>query len=261
MKKLSIAAMLAFCVLSGCASLNRPESLRIEGMEIVSLKNDGFISRLVAVGKGGISEPDRWFILSDSGDAEEVEPPARFFARFNGMSASADGRFLAIQSSGEGDPAIDVIDLPHFIKTRQTRSVVSMTTHPGSLSIDHWEDGRLYFNSDMLCLPTADSRRDPDSGYWDFRIELPESETFVFNPDTGEIKAVADELKDPVTFFGDILLDSDRDPLQREIGAVGLRRLGDKNGVPFLKRAVKNETDKDQIEWLKKTIEYLENKL
>ena len=135
-----------------------------------------------------------------------------------------------------------------------------MTTHPGDLWMGRWEDGLLYFNSDMLfCLPNASPQQNPATDYLDFRIELPDSEGFFFNPDTGEIKAVSDELKDPVAFFGNVLLDKDFDPLQREPGAAGLHKLGDKAGVPFLKRAVEIETCGGQIQWLKEAIAYLEN--
>ena len=248
-----------FCIVIAYTTLGHAEPLRIQGLEIVSLNCDDYTGHLVAIGKGEVSEPDRWFILNSSGDAQEVEPPARFFARFHGMLASADGRFLAIQSSGEGHPAIDIIDLPHFIKSGQTRSVGAMTTYPGYLRMAHWENGGLYFTSDMLCLPIAGSWGNPDVDYFNFTIELPESKMFVFNPDTGMIKAVSKELADPVNFFGNLLLDPDHDLRQREIGTAGLLKLGGKGGVPFLKRALKIETDKEQILWLKDAIEYLES--
>lgn len=67
---------------------------------------------------------------------------------------SADGRWLAVLSVGEGHPWLEIVDLP-ALRRGDYRAACSINPYPGVMSLDAWLGGALRIGSDV------DLRLDP----------------------------------------------------------------------------------------------------
>lgn len=82
---------------------------------------------------------------------------------------SADGRWLAVLSVGEGHPWLEIVDLP-ALRRGEYRATCSVNPYPGVLSLDAWLGEALRIGSDVDLRLDADQRADSAGGEFIWRL-------------------------------------------------------------------------------------------
>ncbi len=165
------------------------------------------------------------------------------------VEASPDLRFLAVLSSGEGHPMLEVVDLPTLRQQANYLVLHEIDPYPGSVADKGWQDGALRLDSDIALTYREDGGRVPSV------LLLPESAEFALDPDSGHIS--------PVTFDARGLMEhqiqqlADESSYQRRDAALALRYLGLPEAVPALERALAQERDQDVREEIEGALELL----
>ena len=91
-----------------------------------------------------------WFTLPTSFRDDEVVPGAHAaLSEVDEILASPDGRYLAVLSSSEDHPGVEIVDLPTLLDGRGWLVVASLDPYPGKVSIRSWRDGALLLKSDL----------------------------------------------------------------------------------------------------------------
>ena len=154
----------------------------------------------------------------------------------DGLRASPDGTYLAVQMLVEVLNGVEVADLPGLIRQRTYRSVGVIASFPGSATIDGWADNRtLTVRADTLLGR-------PSRAPGELALFLGTDDRFSWDVSTGKIVPLDNELRNPVQYYCDRV--SADDTQTRLMSIVGLRALGDQSAVPCLERALNREQDR-----------------
>lgn len=82
---------------------------------------------------------------------------------------SADGRWLAVLSVGEGHPWLEIVDLP-ALRRGEYRAACSVNPYPGVLSLDAWLGETLRIGSDVDLRLDAEQRAASAGGEFIWRV-------------------------------------------------------------------------------------------
>jgi len=162
------------------------------------------------------------------------------------IKVSADSKYLAIHSVGEGHPIIEVIDLQLLLIEKKVKTLKELNPYPGfMLSIVGWKKNLLVFKSQMLMTHYRD-------GKIDSALQLFSVETFYLNVTTGKITPGKRILKTPVKYYAKQLNNSKKENRLSAIHA--LISLKSASAIPYLKKAHKHEKNSDVKKLLEKAI-------
>jgi hypothetical protein len=110
----------------------------------------------------------------------------------DGLRASPDGTYLAVQMLSEALNGVEVADLPRLIRRRAYRSVGVIASFPGSATIDGWADNRtLTVRADTLL-------GHPSRAPGELALFLGTDDRFAWDIVTGKIVPFDNELRNPV---------------------------------------------------------------
>jgi len=170
------------------------------------------------------------------------------------MLASPDGKYLAVDSVGEGAHLLDVIDLPRLIEKGETKILRMLDAFPAGFTIGHWkEDGRLLVTSNLL-LTHGGSQ--PDN-----LVRAPhvlvfeEAGIYALTIKDGKIEPLSENAKHPVKTFIKQL--TSKEPGVSEYAAIALKILKSREALPALKKALAAEPDEDIRETIQDAIDSL----
>ncbi|MDH5680028.1 MAG: hypothetical protein OEZ36_00455, partial [Spirochaetota bacterium] len=93
----------------------------------------------------------RWMLLrSDSYFARDLGDVNPGFAIVNNVKASPDMKYLAVETVGEGQVSIQILDLQKLLAGEKTESLYQISAHPGMAHIVMWKRGLLMLSSDIF---------------------------------------------------------------------------------------------------------------
>ena len=201
----------------------------------------GLLCAASGIGKDGVESHWFWFDL----DARTASSLGDNPARAEGLRASPDGRYLAVEALSEALTHVDVIDLAALIRNGRYRVAATLGAFPGSVTIEGWTgDGTLRVTGDMLLSH-------PPHGASRARLELfGGPERFVWSIDTGTVVAESAALRDPVRYSCDHL--AAPHPQTRMMAVHNLRFLPSAPAAACLETALSLEADasvREEILW------------
>ncbi|THB68603.1 MAG: hypothetical protein D6B27_02280 [Gammaproteobacteria bacterium] len=176
------------------------------------------------------NDEPQWYIRSENNIRRIVNVPATF-QYIDKIKASADGKFMAILSYGEGHPLITVIDTEKLLDNEPS-VIQEIDPYPGTVDLKHWSNVYLHISSDMLLTHKTDS-----DGRVPAELMLFSEKEFIFNPWSGEITSGSEDIKDPAQYYSQHLVGnpSEVSPIA-ELEA--LAYLKDSDAISYLKKAL-----------------------
>src|SRR5688572_13141845 len=108
------------------------------------------------------------------------------------LSASMDGKYLAVGLLSEALEYLQVVDLPALLRGGRYKKIGNLGGFPGSVSIKGWDRGKLLVSSDVLL-----SHPNVAIG----RLGLFADETFSWDFRTGKVTPLSDELRNPSEYY------------------------------------------------------------
>jgi hypothetical protein len=187
---------------------------------------------MICVVNEGYEQESYWFRVDPL--SRELTDMRIHSRRVSGLSASPDGKYLAVQQLSEALSDIEIVNLPTLIRASEYKKVGEVGGFPGDVSIRGWNNGKLEVTSGTLLShpPVGNSR-----------LILFSDETFALGVTTGNVMALSNELQDPDRYYCAKVLMPDVGT--RGIAVEGLRRLGDKSAIPCLDDALARESDEN----------------
>ncbi|EIJ41488.1 hypothetical protein BegalDRAFT_0570 [Beggiatoa alba B18LD] len=137
-------------------------------------------------------QESHWFLFSPQAYTRTLTVPASFYG-VSDFKISPTGEWLAVASSGEGHPAIDVFLLaPLLVEPIEGQTVearYSINPYPGSIDLERWENANtLLINTDRW-LP------------YNTPLFQEKFATFALNVTTGNYHTDDKTLTDPVQYY------------------------------------------------------------
>lgn len=172
-----------------------------------------------------------WFILSESGRVKLKNPPATMY-QVEKLKSSADKKFLAVLSVGEGHPEIGIFKLEEVLADKDAKVVFGIDPYPGIVDLVEWQGDVLHIISTIFLTEKSEEYgRVPDA------LSLFSPESFLLDIRTGNIEPLEDKLKNPTSYYGNHLLEhpDENSPLT-ELWA--LSELNDTAAIPYLRKAL-----------------------
>lgn len=156
-----------------------PDFLKNKGVLLLAVGTDEY----VCVINTGYEKGAYWFIIKGERNRALGNNLGQL-AEIHTLMASANGKYLAVLSAGEGHPMVDVVDLPVLRNKSEYKVLHVLDPYPGTITLDHWEDSNLVIDTTVpLNLRKEDGRVDPD-------LMFSEPKKFILNVPTGIIEPV-----------------------------------------------------------------------
>lgn len=201
--------------------------------EIPSSNKSSINNRSLLVISPDNDEP-QWYILAE-GYTTKISNTPDTFHRIHQITASKNGKYLAIISSGEGHPLLTIVDLKKLINNIKSKPLLEIDPYPGVISIFDWENGHLILSSDILLTHRID-----DYDRVPGELMLFSGKKFSLNIESNQIEAISEEIKNPVEYYGKHLtISPDEYSPQAELQAI--KKLNSAEAIPYLKAALKME--------------------
>lgn len=176
----------------------------------------------------------QWFIMSRY-HARHLKNPPETLHCVDSLKVSPGGEYCAVLSVGEGHPLVKLFSLAGILADKRGEPLFKIDPYPGSVRLVGWKGDLLYIKSDMLLTHrTAEYDRVPAA------LILFSDEEFTVNATTGEIKALSNNLEDPVRYYG-VHLTTTPDHLSPGLELEALETLGDPRAVAYLLEALKHQ--------------------
>lgn len=171
------------------------------------------------------NEGPQWFLLNTfvSGVNEQLGAISDGPRNISGIKASPDGQYLAVISSGEGHPLLEVVDLPQLLGQKTYQAFQTLDPSPGFIEIQEWKGNQLYVKSDILL-----TEMDRETGKVPDEYALSWQETFALNPVSGAITGVSEGAKNPAEHYTQILLNPQAGELEKDVALAKLLSLKQK---------------------------------
>jgi hypothetical protein len=176
-----------------------------------------------------VSSPGDWWLVSTAPSGVRASRIGRnpFFYSIGKILPSPDGRYLAVLSSAEGAPNLDVVDLPSLVRDKTWKPVGGLGLGLGDVSLKEWKGNTLEVASSMLFLGQK---------YGTYLLGARE-EIFSWDVVANTVVPRSDALRDPVQYYCGFL--KRREPYRSE-AASALRRVNDRSAVPCVDAALKD---------------------
>ena len=126
-----------------------------------------------------------WFVLRNE-SIHKLEYPPEQFMRVDDVIISADNKYLAYVSVGEGHPVLEIVDFSNFKKlkfNKKHKVMFGVNPYPGYISVTK------QFDNDKLVVESDMSLDKIDAG-GDYKKQYDESRKFEINLITKKIKEV-----------------------------------------------------------------------
>jgi hypothetical protein len=156
------------------------------------------------------------------------------------LLVSPDRKYLAVLSSGEGHPVVEVVDLPRLTATQAYIVVRSIHPYPDSVAPVGWAGGRLILESTTLldlALQVDRLERDCLHHPWS------ERQAYALDVGTGGLDPISETARNPVPFLAERLRGDH--PRTRLCAARALHATGSPSAVEPLAEALRTEQDVD----------------
>jgi HEAT repeat protein len=180
-----------------------------------------------------VSEPGNWWLVRTTPSG--VESSLIGVNSFSGYSIgdfrpSPDGQYLAVLSSAEGAPYIQVVDLVEFVRKKTMKLVGELPLGLGTIHLRGWNGRALQVASSLFI-----GQRE--------RLELitPSEEAFSWDVITGAVTPQSAALHDPVRYYCGFV--ATQNQYQRSTAANALGRLRDQTAVPCMEAALSKFPD------------------
>jgi hypothetical protein len=160
-----------------------------------------------------VSDPGNWWLLKKTPSGVESNRIGRnsyWGYSIDDFVPSPDGKYLAVLSSREGAPFIQVVDLVEFVRKKNMKSVGELGPGPGA-SLKGWKGSTLEVSSSLFII-----------GYGTELLGT-DAEVFSWNVRTGAVIPQWKALRDPVRYYCGFV--TSPSPLTRSMAAVALRRV------------------------------------
>jgi hypothetical protein len=196
---------------------------------------------------GSVSEHGNWWLVrtTPSGiESSRIGTNSFLGYSINEFLPSPDGKYLAVLSSAEGAPFIQVVDLMEFVRRKTMKPVGELGVGiNGSVSLKGWNGSMLELQSTMLI------------GYGTELLGTDE-ELFSWNVNTGAVVPQSRVLRDPNRYYCSFV--TAPDPYTRGIAAVALRRFRSQSSASCIEAALKRfPNDPD----LKSSLRYIQARI
>jgi hypothetical protein len=191
------------------------------------------------------NEGPQWFLLNAdaAGQNERLGAIAAKLGFITEIKASADGKYLALVSTGEGRWLLEVVDLPKLFQQKSYTVLYAIDPDPGVITIRSWDGPELQISSDVLL-----TRRDPKTGRVPPELVLVAPEIFALNVMTGELTGVSDGAKNPVAHYSKVLMDQQASQADKDKALATLLTLKpDEVTMTYLLKALEQEKDPKRI--------------
>lgn len=167
------------------------------------------------------------------------------------LSASPDGRFLAVLSVGEGHPVLEVFPLPDLLQRRGLTPRLTVNPYPQVINLGGWEGGCLRVASAMLLTRVDQDGRVPGT------LDLEDEQVFLLDPASKTFTAVSERARKPEAWFQGRLASAKVDEVTAAASAlVTLRATA---ALPDLRRALAAASDPECRKALQEAISSLES--
>lgn len=256
-----------FSVTTGCVTSNRHscleklllsdrygrsiiEKLSYETVNGKQVKSDKTIYILTPDSGGA-----HWYLITECYWLQHLLNPPETINHVCDIKASKDGRYLAVVSSEEGHPHLQIMNLGDVLSDRKSKSLMEISPYPGYIRITGWKGNHLYFTSDILM-----SHRIEEDGYKYVprALELFSWEEFKLNMADGRIEAVSENIKTPVDYYGRHLLETP-DDISPAIELAALEALQNTSAIPYLETALTLERYADHKDDIRRLMRKLNN--
>jgi hypothetical protein len=182
------------------------------------------------------ADENRWYVLREHGWSQYLGSNHAAMSVVRQLAPSPDGTWLAVLSTGEGHPFIEVVDLPRLIADGSYTVAYSISTHPnGVVWINRWEGDCLIVDSTGLLSRQGDGYQSS------MGFELEHGAEYSLDVRSGTLAWASAYAPDPVRAFAQQL--KARHFSWRLDAACALERLGDRSALPDLRDALRVETD------------------
>ena len=184
----TIIIILFLIINTGYAQDITPLMLKNKGVLILAVGND----EALCVINTGYETGAYWFFIKGMTGNRANQPLGNNLsqlAEVHQLSASPDGKYLAVLSVGEGHPMVEVIDLQKLRDKNEYTALHVIDPYPGTIEIERWEGLKLMVASTVpLTLRKENGRVDP-------QLLLPEAKKFALNMPAGTIEAMNFDVK------------------------------------------------------------------
>ena len=223
----------------------KPPGMVLEPLKYVSNQNEPVEVNATLCVINTSNEGPQWFLLSS--DVLGMNERLGFFSAalmlITEIKASADGKYLAVLSVGEGHPMLEVIDLSKLFQKKSYTVLHTIDPYPGFVNIRSWEGTQLQIDSDVLL-----TRRDKKTGRVPPELTLSASEIFVLNVLTGEISGVSEGAKNPSEHYSRVLMDQKASETEKDAALSILLTLNpDEKTISYLLNVLEQEKDPKRI--------------
>lgn len=204
------------------------------------------------------NEGPQWFLLNADaeGKNERLGGIAAKLGFIAEIKASADGKYLAVVSSGEGRRLLEIIDLPKLLQKKTYAVLHAIDPAPGTITLRAWDGPQLQIGCDMLL-----TRRDPKTGRVPPELALAAPETFALNVLTGQLTGVSDGAQNPAAHYSKVLMDQQASQSEKDAALSTLLSLKpDAATMTYLLKALDQEKDPKRILKLLEEIKKLRGK-
>jgi hypothetical protein len=201
-------------------------------------------------------ENNVWYLVEPYGSGnEKIGADLAGMYQISELKASPDKRYLAVLSTGEGHPFLEVVDLALLLSTHKYKRIHEIDPYPGSVWIKNWKGDKLVVGSDMLLnYRGGEENRVPDC----LRGAFEQEQEFSLSMDSGKLIPLSADAREPDKCFVKKLFDqSEFGQYIRRDAACALKILKAYSALSDLKKALETEKDAEARAEMEKAIKEL----
>ena len=171
-----------------------------------------------------------WTLVSRQGKEKRLGDHPAAMNAIHQLSASPDGRFLAVLSAGEGHPVLEISPLAPLLQGHDLAPRITLNPYPQGITVRGWERDGL-----RVATPVLLTRAGRD-GFVPIVLDLEEDQDFLVDPTRRQVSALSERARHPEAWFRSRLA-SDK-PTHVLTAASALATLGATSALPDLRRAL-----------------------
>lgn len=150
-------AILLSCAIPPAEAQTRtltPGMLQAAGALIEPVGNHALLAILRLDG----TEAANWYLLGPDSHTRQLGSGLSQLPQVQQIAASPNHAWLAVLSSGEGHPLVEIIDLRQLLETRRYVVLQQINPYPGSIHLNGWQGLRLILSSNAPLARHATDR-------------------------------------------------------------------------------------------------------
>lgn len=170
-------------------------------------------------------EDAQWFLLGPENRSRIGAFSAAMRLIFD-INVSADEKYAAVLSVGEGHPILEMIDFPAFLQKKTYRVLQMIDPYPGTIAVRKWDGNTLHVECDMLL-----THLDKKTNRVPFEFMLYSMETFAIDMTTGKISGVSEGARLPFTHYAKALINPQMSESEKDAAFTTLLKFGNEMPV------------------------------